>query len=157
METNKAQAEEPPLCETTVLEKPAPLVKDPRKPGLRPAGSSTHCDDTQSKLCMKCCNIRFIIVFPIQIQVLSKFWKGILMTNGCEKMCSRLHRPHHHPRRHQHASPHLTAASRPGWNWPKESRWLGATSPWTKWGECTYVVVQYIQPPQTDRLHFCSV
>lgn len=155
-ETTKAQAEERPVGETTVVEKPSPLFKDPRKPGLRPAGLSTHCDYTQQTLhsvSKNVCNIRCVHVFPIQIQVLLKFPKGLVRTNGCGKTCSRLRHPHRHPQRHQRASPHLTAASRPGWNWPRESQWPGATSPWTEWRECTCVVVQCMHPrPPPNKL-----
>lgn len=99
VETAKAQAEEWPVGETIVLEKAAPLIKDPRRPGLRPAGLPTHTNTVNFAFGIpKCCNIRFTIVFPFQSQVLSKFLIGLLMKSGCGKMCSHLRHPQCHPR-----------------------------------------------------------
>lgn len=46
VETAKAQVEERPVGEIIVIEKAAPLIKDPRRPGLRPAGLPTHAQRT---------------------------------------------------------------------------------------------------------------
>lgn len=58
-----------------------------------------------------------------QSRVPPTFLRDSVKTNGWEKMCN-LHRPQ--------CSRCLTAANRPGWNWPKESQWPGAISPWTE-------------------------
>lgn len=139
VEVKKAQTEEQTLGESPASAKATPLIKDTKpdgRQGLKPAGVLTHinynCRNTIVGIQYLNVQQHNTVFFPFQCLVPQKFQKGLVRTDGYGKMCCHLQRPRHHHQCHQLCSPRLTAASRPGWNWQKESQWPGVISPWTE-------------------------
>lgn len=134
VELRKTHTEVQPSAEPSVLLRRASLSKDTKPEGkqaVKLSGELTHGLSTQSEFIETLQHVTPSCSCFFQSRARPEFPTGLGTTGGFGKTW-RLRRPRRRPRSRRCCSPCRRAGSRPGWSWPRGSRWPGATRPWTE-------------------------